>query len=49
MRNISRIKIVAIDRIEVGEEIFFFLDEILKGTNTGRIGSRFGRLWLDSG
>lgn len=31
--ELSRIKLV-IDRIEAGEEIFFLLDEILKGTNT---------------
>jgi hypothetical protein len=31
--ELSRIKSL-IDRIEVGEEIFFLLDEILKGTNT---------------
>ena len=31
--ELSRIKMV-IDRIEAGEEIFFLLDEILKGTNT---------------
>jgi DNA mismatch repair ATPase MutS len=31
--ELSRIKLL-IDRIEVGEEIFFLLDEILKGTNT---------------
>jgi len=31
--ELSRIKLV-IDRIEAGEELFFLLDEILKGTNT---------------
>jgi len=31
--ELSRIKVV-IDRIESGEEIFFLMDEILKGTNT---------------